>query len=172
VGGSEMKIFIMICMLALPIKALCYYEQTANVVGLYFREHVARPLAKMAVARQMLEDGPNKGLNYSCAGTGVGGENERIMKDTVFRWLKVGRASDGEGVFYTFRGEGAAICSATVIARLYDTYVYRFLPKFVDLWEQIKSGESDEDPLPIIKRADRCYGPKHEVVMHLYEQIE
>jgi len=143
-------------------------ERVSNIVALYFPEHVATPLAKVALARQILEDGLQKGPDYSCAGTGVGGENGRIFYDTVFHWLKIGRASDGEGTFYTLSGEGAAICSAVVIARLYDTYVYRFMPKLRDMWDCVKRGDCNDDPLPIIERADRCYGPNHDTVRSIY----
>jgi hypothetical protein len=146
---------------------------------------LARDLGSMALARQILEDGLNKGPRYSVAGIGVGSPNKEIVDATVFQWLKIGRAKDDSGgTFYTFTGPQAAVCSAVIIARLFDAYIPRFMPKYATHWDLAKewsrrvdeTGEGHDtgiywalQPVDLIRRANRMYGPQSEAVERIAE---
>jgi hypothetical protein len=141
---------------------------------------LAEDLGSMALARQILEDGLHKGPRYSVAGIGVGSPNKEIVTANLFHWLRVGRASDYEGgTFYSFQGPQAAVCSAVIISHLFDSYVYRFLPKHTVVWDLAKElsahvyatqceglGETYKSlgVGEIVRRANRMYGPNSEAV--------
>jgi hypothetical protein len=127
----------------------------------------------------------HKGPRYSVAGIGVGSPNREIVDATVFQWLKIGRATDDSGgTFYSFSGPQAQICSAVIIARLFDSYIPRFLQRHDVQWDLAKEWSrrvSEEDsyrntglyhalePLDLIRRANRMYGPNSESVERINE---
>jgi hypothetical protein len=146
---------------------------------------LARDLGSMALARQILEDGLSKGPRYSVAGIGVGNPNREIVQQHIFPWLKIGRASDYEGgTFYSFTGPQAQVCSAVLIARLFDSYIPRFMQKHEPRWGLIKDLSSHVaetgcvglaetyqalKPGDLIRKANRMYGPQAETVERIAE---
>jgi hypothetical protein len=144
---------------------------------------LARDLGSMALARQILEDGMHKGPRYSVAGIGVGSPNREIVQQHIFPWLKVGKATDYEGgTFYSFTGPQASVCSAVLIARLFDSYIPRFMKRNETQWDLIKDLSSHVadtgcvglaetyqalNPGDLIRRANRMYGPQSEAVEHI-----
>ena len=154
----------------------------------YYPGPLSQELSRVALARQILEDGLNKGPNYSAAGTSIGGFNKVIADSTIFNWLTVGRAVDSEGgTFYSFRGDQANICSAIIISRLFDTYVDKFLKKDQKTWQLAKETSkaisididsfeknhkfyNELEPIKIVEKADRLYGPNHESVKKIHKE--
>lgn len=147
---------------------------------------LSEELAKVALARQSLEDGLNRASNVSIAGISTGGFNKTIVDETIAEsGLSVGYAYDSDGGrFYAFKGEQANIYSAHCISRLFDLYVAKFLTKDQKQWTQAKevskalvqNPDSFElnhlfyvqlSPDKTIKKANRLYGPKHESVMNI-----
>lgn len=190
-----MKLKFLILML-IPISCFANHESYMKTYLPQVEAHlekdfpgpIARELGSMALARQILEDGLNKGSGYSVAGIGVGKPNSEIVTAKLFEWLKVGRATDYEGgTFYSFKGPQANICSAVIIAYLFDQYVGKFLPKLESKWEMAKSvsKELDEndcvildaiyddlDPSSILERTNRMYGPNAEGVLRIRRLVE
>jgi hypothetical protein len=149
-----------------------YLPQVISHLEQDFPGPLARDLGSVALARQILEDGLHKGSRYSVAGIGTG--NRDIVEPTVFRWLTIGRASDSEGTFYSFKGPQAGVCSAVIIAKLFDSYVYKFLPKNEVQWELIKDVSAHVndtsctaleatyealEPEKMILKVNRMFGP-------------
>ena len=159
-----------------------------NLNQKYFPGPLSQELGKVALARQILEDGLNKGPTYSAAGISIGGFNKLIAEASIFNWLTIGKVIDSEGgTFYSFRGEQANICSAIIISQLFDTYVDKFLKKHQKTWrlakETSKAISCDVDsfelnhrfhnklePINIIEKADSLYGPNHESVKKIYKE--
>jgi hypothetical protein len=191
-----MKLKFLMILLAIPIIVSgstphgVYMQEFLPLVVSYLEQDYPGPLAEdlgsMALARQILEDGLNKGPRYSVAGIGVGSPNKEIVVANLFHWLKVGRASDYEGgTFYSFTGPQAAVCSAVIISHLFDSYVYRFLPKHTVVWNlakelsahvhatQDKGLDATYQALgvgEIVRRANRLYGPNAERVERINDR--
>jgi len=162
-----------------------YLTEAEEAMHHYYPGPLSKDIAGMALARQILEDGLNKGPNYSVAGTSVGGFNKTIVDSTIFSWLEVGRATDSEGgTFYSFRGARANICSALIIGRLFDLYVDKFMKKEKKNWFQAKEVSraisynidsfelnhlyhSKLEPAKIVERANSLYGPQHAVIKNI-----
>ncbi len=147
---------------------------------------LSRLVARVALARQSLEDGLNRESNVSIAGISTGGINKDVVDRTISNsGLSVGYAFDSDGGrFYVFKGNQANIFSALCIGRLFGVYVSKFLGKDQKSWSQAKEvskailqkPDSFElnhlfyvklCPDKIIEKANRLYGPKHESVIRI-----
>lgn len=145
---------------------------------------LSKEVAKVALARQSLEDGISRSCDVSIAGISTGGFNKEIVDDTISdSGLSVSHAFDAEGGrFYVFKGNQANIYSALCISKLFDYYVGKFLSKDQKTWSQAKEvsraiGQDPDSfelnhrffielkPDQIIKKANRLYGPKHDSVI-------
>ena len=164
-----------------------YLEPTSVMLEtLYFKGPISYELAKIALARQVLEDGISRKPNNSVAGISVGGFNSEIANDVLKETeIKIGRATDSEGgTFYSFQGEFANIYSALIIARLFDFYPEKFLKKDKKHWFMAKetskaicqNPDSFElnhrfhnqlKPCDIIKKANSLYGPQAQAVLDI-----
>jgi hypothetical protein len=168
----------------------------------YFQEHLpvlemklncgeypgplSRILGKMALARQVLEDGINRRPGQSCAGISRGGHNEVALRKAIGgnSDIRISSASDGEGTFYMLHGPQVNIISAVTVAYLFDQYVYRFLKQHRVKWELSKETSKaiaiDPDsfelnhkfycilkPDKIVEKCNSLYGPKAQAVMQL-----
>lgn len=193
---------------ALAAIALCVIPITAGANTpphrVYFQEHLpaleeklscgefpgplSRILGKVALARQVLEDGIKRRPGESCAGISRGGLNEVALKKAIGGnpEIRIGSASDGEGTFYMLYGPQANIISATTVAYLFDQYVCRFLKQHRAKWELSKetSRAIAQDPNSfelnhkfycvlrpdrIIEQCNRLYGPQSASVMNLVQ---
>ena len=186
----------------LAIPAVCSADAHKNYFDTYLKNvttrlhfsdypgPISRELAKVALARQSLEDGIDRKSELSIAGISTGGFNRTIVEDVVsFSWLKVGYAYDSEGGrFYQFRGDQANVYSALCIAKLFDFYVDRFLVKEQSTWLTAKEvsraialqPDSFElnhmfynqlRPEKTIEKANRLFGPKHDSVIRIVKQV-
>jgi hypothetical protein len=142
-------------------------------------------LAKVALGRQVLEDGISRNPNNSCAGISIGGFNKEMLHKAIDGAnIKIGSASDGEGTFYYLQGDGANLYSAMAIAYLFDFYVYKFNKKHKILWERAKEVSKAAHQQPdsfelhhqfycvlkpdkIIESANSLYGPQSAAVMNI-----
>jgi len=142
-------------------------------------------IARVALARQVLEDGINRKPTESIAGISIGGFNKTILESTKYHWIKVNVARDSEGgKFYSLSGFRANVCSAVVIGRLYDYYVGSFLKHYQKVWilskETSKAISMDPDsfelnhrfyvvlnPSQVVEKADLIFGPNHTAVMKI-----
>ncbi len=106
-------------------------------------------LAKFAVLRQIIEDGPSREHSKSIVGMIPGGVNREVIKELG---LKVGKenkqgyelkritAKDGQGT-YAIYGPRANILSAVAIVMVWDKYVNElacFKPEEVRAWNKAK----------------------------------
>ncbi len=151
---------------------------------------LSKEVAKVALARQSLEDGISRSCNVSIAGISTGGFNKEIVDNTISdSGLSVSHAIDSDGGrFYVFKGDHANIYSALCISNLFNYYVKKFLSKDHKDWLQAKevsraismNPDSFElnhrffiqlKPDQIIKRANRLYGPKHDSVIGIANQF-
>ena len=172
-----------------------YFETyLQNVTArLHFSDYpgpISRELAKVALARQSLEDGINRKSDISIAGISTGGFNQTIVEEVLeFSWLKVGYVHDYEGGrVYQFRGDQANVYSALCIAKLFDFYVDRFLVKDQSGWfaaKQVSRAIAMQPdsfelnhlfynqlrPEKTIEKANRLFGPKHESVLKIVNQV-
>ena len=195
-----MRLLKILVFLTLP--TVCFADAHKNYFETYLKNvttrlhssdypgPISRELAKVALARQSLEDGINRKSNVSIAGISTGGFNKTIVEEVVsFSWLKVGYAYYSEGGrFYRFNGDQANICSAVCIAKLFDFYVDRFLEKDQSLWfaakEVSKAIAMEPDsfelnhlfynqlrPEKTIQRANKLFGPKHDTVIRIVNQV-
>lgn len=185
----------------LAIPTVCCADAHKNYFNTYLKNVTARlhlsdypgpishELAKVALARQSLEDGINRRSDISIAGISTGGFNKTIVEQVVsFSWLKVGYTYDSEGGrFYHFKGDQANVYSALCIAKLFDFYVNRFLQKDQPSWYAAKevsraiAQEPDSfelnhlfynqlHPEKTIEKANRLFGPKHDSVIQIVKQ--
>lgn len=118
-----------------------YLEPTSVMLdSLYFKGPISYELGKRALGRQVLEDGIFRRPNSSVAGISIGEPNKSIVMDTLKNTnIKIGRAQDSEGgTFYSFDGDSANIYSSLIIARLFDTYINKFLKKDKKQWFMAK----------------------------------
>ena len=147
---------------------------------------LAIEVAKVALARQVLEDGPNRHQDESIAGISIGGFNKVIVDSTLPEHIRVTSATDSGGDrFYYFKGFQATIYSAFVISRLFDYYISKFLKSERRQWfmakEVSKAIHQDPDsfelnsqfynklqPIKILEKANRLYGPNHQSVTQMY----
>jgi hypothetical protein len=147
---------------------------------------LSEEMAKVALARQVLEDGPNKKSNESIAGISIGGINKTIVNETIPKHINISSASDGTGAsFYYFKGFQANLYSTLVISKLFDFYINKFLKSERRNWllskEISKAIQQNPDsielyiqfynklnPIKIIEKANRFYGPQHESVVNMY----
>ncbi|MCL5125438.1 MAG: hypothetical protein M1511_13275 [Deltaproteobacteria bacterium] len=152
---------------------------------------LSRLVARVALARQSLEDGLNRKSNVSIAGISTGGFNKEVVDQTILKsGLSVGYAFDADGGrFYVFKGDQANVFSALCIARLFNVYVGKFLGRDQKSWNLAKeiskailqkpdSFELNQlfyvklRPDKIIEKANRLYGPKHESVIRIANGYE
>lgn len=148
-------------------------------------------VARVALARQSLEDGLNRKSTVSIAGISTGGFNKEIVDQTVLNsGLSVGYAFDSDGGrFYVFKGEDANIFSALCISRLFNVYVCKFLNKDQKPWNLAKEiskaiaqkPDSFElnhlfyvklRPDRIVEKANRLYGPQYDSVIRIANGYE
>ncbi len=151
---------------------------------------ISRELAKVALARQSLEDGINRKTDVSIAGISTGGFNKTIVEEVVsFSWLKVGYVYDSEGGrFYQFKGDQANVYSALCIAKLFDFYVDRFMEKEQTSWftaKEVSRAIAQEPdcfelnnlfynklrPEKTIEKANRLFGPKYDSVIRIVREV-
>ena len=189
-------------MVFLAIPAVCSADAHKNYFDTYLKNVTTRlhfsdfpgpishELAKVALARQSLEDGINRKTDLSIAGISTGGFNKTIVEDVVsLSWLKIGFAYDTEGGrFYQFRGDQANVYSALCIAKLFNLYVDKFLVKEQSAWLTAKEVsraivlEPDSfelhhlfynqlRPEKTIEKANRLFGPKHDSVIRIVRQV-
>lgn len=164
-----------------------YLEPTSVMLdALYFKGPLSYELGKRALGRQVLEDGISRKPNNSVAGISVGEPNKSIVVDTLKNTnIKIGKAQDSSGgTFYSFEGESANIYSSLIIARLFDTYIDKFLKKDKKHWHLAKETskaicqEPDSfelnhrfhnqlKPCDIIKKANSLYGPQSQAVLDI-----
>ena len=143
-------------------------------------------LGRIALARQVLEDGLNRRPGESCAGISRGGHNEVALKKAINgnKDIRISSASDGEGTFYMLYGPQVNIISAMTVAYLFDNYVSRFLRQHKVKWELSKetskaislNPDSLElnhkfhcilKPDKIVERCNTLYGPGSHLVLQL-----
>ena len=194
---------------ALAVIALCVVPEAAiastPMHKVYFQEHLpvlemklhcgeypgplSRILGKIALSRQVLEDGINRRPGQSCAGISRGGFNEIALKKAIGgnAEIRIGSASDGEGTFYMLHGHQVNIISAATVAYLFDQYVYRFLKQHRVKWEMAKETSKaiaqDPDsfelnhkfycvlkPEKVIERCNSIYGPQAQACMDLIKE--
>jgi hypothetical protein len=142
-------------------------------------------LGKIALSRQVLEDGLHRRPGESCAGISRGGFNEVALKKAIGNSnVRISSASDGEGTFYMLHGPQANIVSAITIVYLFDEYVNRFIRQHKVGWtlakETSRAIAQDPDsfelnhkfhcilkPEKIVERCNRIYGPQSQVVINL-----
>ncbi len=196
-----MRVIIVLILLIIP--TLCsatthqeYFETYLNYLTSRFNcsEYpgpLSRLVAKVALARQSLEDGLNRGSNVSIAGISTGGFNKDVVDRTIANsGLSVSYAFDSDGGrFYVFKGEHANIFSALCIGRLFNVYVNKFQKKNQKSWRQAKevskailqNPDSFElnhlfyvrlSPAKILERANRLYGPQYESVIRIANGYE
>lgn len=153
----------------------------------HFPGPLANEMAKVALARQVLEDGPNRHSKESIAGISTDGWNKTIVDSCLPKHIKVNTANDSTGArFYHFRGFQAPIYSALVISKLFDFYVSKFLKSERRNWflakETSKAIQQNPDsmelnlrfynklnPITIIEKANQLYGPNHQFVVNIYK---
>ncbi len=147
---------------------------------------LSRLIAKVALARQSLEDGLNRGSSVSIAGISTGGFNKDVVDSTIANsGLSVSYAFDSDGGrFYVFKGDHANVFSALCIGKLFNIYVKKFLNRDQKSWNQAKevskaifqNPDSFElnhlfyvklCPDKILERANRLYGPQSESVIRI-----
>lgn len=181
------KLFILICVIFLPMSSYAdsyeeYFKENLHIIENRLKSEFPGPLgsdlAKVALARQVLEDGVTRRRGESCAGISVGGFNTEIVNQVIGR-DNIHKSSifDSEGGrFYFFKGHFVNIYSAHVIAKLFDFYVYKFIPKSKVTWikskELSKAIHLDPDslelnikyhslnPSKIILKCNQLYGPQ------------
>jgi hypothetical protein len=159
---------------------------TAKLNSCEYPGPLSEQVARVALARQSLEDGLERKSDVSIAGISTGGFNKEIVDKTIENsGLSVGYAFDSDGGrFYVFKGCEANIYSALCISRLFNIYVDRFLDRDKKSWFQAKqisrailqSPDSFElnhlfymklAPDKIIERANRLFGPKYNSVIRI-----
>jgi hypothetical protein len=159
---------------------------TAKLNSSEYPGPLSEQLARVALARQSLEDGLGRKSDVSIAGISTGGFNKEIVDKTIENsGLSVGYAFDSDGGrFYVFKGCQANIYSALCISRLFNIYVDRFLTRDQKYWFQAKevskaifqSPDSFElnhlyymklAPDKIIERANRLFGPQYNSVIRI-----
>ncbi len=196
---NNLRLLTIVALLVMPV--VCSADAHRNYFETYLKNlttrlhssdypgPISRELAKVALARQSMEDGIDRKSDISVAGISTGGFNKTIVDEVVaFSWLKVGYAYDSEGGrFYQFRGDQANVYSALCIARLFDFYVDRFLQKEQSVWYTAKEvsraiamqPDSFElnhffynklQPEKTIEKANRLFGPKHDSVIRIMNQ--
>lgn len=194
-----MRFLKIIVLMALP--SVCLADAHKNYFDTYLKDVTTRlhssdypgplshELAKVALARQSLEDGINRKSELSIAGISTGGFNKTIVEDVVSDTpLQIGYAYDSEGGrFYQFRGDRANVYSALCIAKLFDFYVDRFLVNEQSTWIAAKEVsraiaiEPDSFELnhlfynqlcpdKTIEKANRLFGPKADYVLRIVKQ--
>jgi hypothetical protein len=199
INHKTLSIIFLVCILLLiPTLSLANIQPHK----LYFQEHLpvlemrlhcgeypgplAGILGRIALSRQLLEDGISRRPGQSCAGISRGGHNEVALKKAINgnKDIRISSASDGEGTFYMLYGPQVNIVSAMTVAHLFDQYVYRFLKKHKVRWEVAKETSKaiaiDPDsfelnhkfyctlkPDKIVERCNMLYGPKAQAVMQL-----
>ena len=150
---------------------------------------LSRILGRIALARQVLEDGIHRRPGESCAGISRGGFNDVALKKAIGGDpnIRISSASDGEGTFYMLYGPQVNIISATTIAYLFDQYVYRFIKQHKVKWELSKETSKaiaqDPDsfelnhkfyctlkPDKILERCNAVYGPQAQAVLSLIKE--
>jgi len=149
---------------------------------------LSKELAKVALARQVLEDGPNRHEKESIAGISIGGFNKVIVESTLPKHISIHAINDSNGDrFYHFKGSQAPIYSALIISRLFDYYINKFMKSERKSWFLAKETshaihqdpDSMElnfrfynklDPVKIIEKADKFYGPNHQSVVNIYSR--
>jgi hypothetical protein len=149
---------------------------------------LSHEMAKVALARQVLEDGPNRNPKESIAGISIGGFNKTIVDSTLPSHISVGSATDSTGArFYHFKGFQSNIYSAFIVSRLFDFYVTKFMKSERREWfmakETSKAIHQNPDsfelnfrfynklnPIKIIEKSNRLYGPNHESVVQMYSK--
>lgn len=200
IDWNIVRLLKIVVLLAIP--SLCFADAHKNYFETYLKNvttrlhssdypgPISRELAKVALARQSIEDGVNRKSDISIAGISTGGFNKTIVDEVVsFSWLKVSYAYDSEGgKFYQFKGDHANVYSALCIAKLFDSYVDRFLVKDQSTWLTAKevsraiSMEPDSfelnhlfynqlRPEKTIEKANRLFGPKHDSVIRIVNRV-
>lgn len=193
-----MKVFYVVCLILLVSVTFLnasphknYFDNYLNQVSLMletsgFKGPLSNDLAKVSLARQVLEDSVTRNPSYSVAGISIGGFNSDIVSNTVKNsQLKIGHVYDsGGGKFFSFKGSHANIYSAVSIAKLFDFYPIHLLKKYKIRWilsKQVSHGifcnqDSYElrhlyynilEPEKIIQECNKIYGPKSESVMQI-----
>lgn len=147
---------------------------------------LSQELAKVALARQILEDGPKRKSDESIAGISIGSWNKDIVESTVPSHIRVKSISDSSGArFYHFVGQESNLYSMLVISKLFDFYVPKFMKSKTKDWylakETSKAIAQDSEcfklqhrfhtllnPSKIINVANKLYGPGHQSVVDIY----
>lgn len=182
----------------LALTLTCYGNTHRDVFDKYYRSAVlylensdypgplSIELARVALARQILEDGPQRKETESIAGISVGGFNKEIVESTVPSHIQVKSATDSTGArFYYFTGLKSNLYSMFVISKLFDYYVFKFMKTEKRNWilskETSKAIAQNPDclelnirfynelnPAMIIDKANKMYGPGHQSVVNIY----
>lgn len=116
-----------------------------------FQGPLAYEVAKFALIRQIVEDGPTRVHSTSIVGMSVGGANAEALRDlglkvgvTNAQGVSLGKCSSDEGqTFYTLHGPRANVWSAAAIAILWDKYITetfktRFTSEEIEGWNACK----------------------------------
>ena len=156
----------------------------------HFPGPLANEMAKVALARQVLEDGPNRHPNESIAGISTGSWNKEIVDSCVPKHIKIDTINDSTGArFYHFKGFQSTLYSALVVSKLFDFYVNKFLKTERKDWflckETSKAISQTPDsfelnfffynklnPIKIIEKCNRLYGPQSESVTNIYKAMK
>lgn len=170
--------------------------------GVGFEGPFAEEVGRMALMRQVIEDGPGRPHTKSMVGMVPGGLNREVMHDLGFKLgevrfdgLKLSSltANDGQGC-YALYGPRANVVSAAAIALLWDKYVNKlgcFKGSEIRAWNQSRVisraiARGDAPPQAkvrfrnrlstprkqILKKANRIYGGSPETVMRLVDKME
>ena len=134
----DKKYILFVCIIMI-IPSICYsithqdvfeknYESSIIIQHSHFPGPISKEIAKVALARQILEDGPNRHINESIAGISVGGFNKEIVDNYLPKHLSIGYIHDSDGnKFYHFKGNNAYLGSVLVISKLFDYYITKFI---------------------------------------------
>jgi hypothetical protein len=165
------------------------YQSTVIILKeSHFPGPLANEMAQVALARQVLEDGPNRHPNESIAGISTGSWNKEIVDSCVPKHIKIDTINDSTGArFYHFKGFQSTLYSALVVSKLFDFYVSKFLKSERKNWflakETSKAINLDPDsfelnlrfynqlkPIKIIEKCNRLYGPNYQSVVNIYSK--
>ena len=144
---------------------------------------LSKEMAKVALARQVLEDGPNRHPNESIAGISIGGKNKEIVYQTIPKHIKIQTINNS---FYHFIGFQSNIYSAFIISRLFNYYINHFMKsERKNWWLSIETSKAIQqnpnsvelnhrfynklNPIRIIEKSDSYYGPEHQSVIQMYK---
>lgn len=167
------------------------YQSTVIILkDCHFPGPLAEEMAKVALARQVLEDGPNRHPNESIAGISTGSWNKEIVDSCVPKHIKIDTINDLTGArFYHFKGSQSTLYSALVVSKLFDFYVNKFLKSERKNWflakETSKAISQNPDsfelnlrfynklnPIKIIEKCNKLYGPQADSVTNIYKAMK